>query len=259
MSNAASEALPWRSRIVGHTDEDPTSLLANPLNWRMHPGRQRDALRGSLEVVGWVQSVIVNDRTGHVVDGHARIEEAISRSEATVPVVHVDLSAEEEALVLATLDPIGAMATTDQAKLTELLGDVSVTEAGLARLLEEIRPPAGDQYTTAIEVPRYEPTGERPAVSTLFDSAKAEELRAAIELEDLDPTVREFLLLAAGRHVVFEYARIAEFYAHAEPAVQRLMEASALVIIDFEDAIRNGYVRFMDAIAELEAGDRDLQ
>jgi DNA modification methylase len=54
---------PWRSRIVGTGTEDPTQLLANPRNWRTHPPAQRDALRGSLNTVGWVQQVLVNRAT----------------------------------------------------------------------------------------------------------------------------------------------------------------------------------------------------
>ena len=254
-------AAPWRSRIVDEGEEDPTQLLANPRNWRKHPGRQRDAIRGSLGTVGWVQRVIVNRTTGHVVDGHARIEEAISAGEKTVPVVYVELSLEEEALVLATLDPIGAMAATDQATLRELLGEVSVDDAGLAKLLDSLRPPDGDSYTTTIEVPRYEPTGEKPDVAELFDNAKARELELEIRAyfgDDFgESEVARFLMAATFRHVVFNYGKIAEYYAHAEPAVQRLFEASALVIVDFDDAIRDGYVRFMDAIAELEAEDRE--
>ena len=52
----------------------------------------------------------MNQRSGFVVDGHARVALALSRGEATVPVLYVDLEPEEEALVLATLDPISAMA-----------------------------------------------------------------------------------------------------------------------------------------------------
>ena len=132
---------PFRNRIVGHGDEDPTQLLANPDNWRVHPAAQRNALRGALDTVGWVAQVLVNRSTGHVVDGHARIEEAISRGEATVPVLYVDLSAEEEALVLATLDPIGAMADRDGARLEALLAGVTVDDAGLRRLLADLAGP----------------------------------------------------------------------------------------------------------------------
>ena len=131
-------AEPWRNRIVGSGEEAPDQLVANPANWRTHPGAQRDSLRGSLSEVGWVAQVMVNRRTGFVVDGHARVEEALSRGEPAVPVLYVDLSPEEEALVLATLDPIGAMATADTAKLAELLAGIAVDDAGLLALLGDL-------------------------------------------------------------------------------------------------------------------------
>lgn len=133
----------WRNRIVGSSLEAPDSLLANPSNWRTHPGEQRDAIRGSLAEVGWVQQVIVNDRTGHVVDGHARIEEALSAGAAEIPVLHVDLSIEEEQLVLASLDPIAAMAGVDKVALDELLGGLSVNDEGLRRMLADLGGPEG--------------------------------------------------------------------------------------------------------------------
>jgi len=133
----------WRNRITGSGEEAPEQLLANPRNWRTHPASQRDALRGSLDTVGWVAQVLVNRTTGHVVDGHARIEEAISRGEPSVPVLYVELSPEEEALVLATLDPIGAMAERDTERLRDLLSDVSVDDEGLRRLLADLAPRRG--------------------------------------------------------------------------------------------------------------------
>ena len=50
-----------------------------------------------------------------------------------MPVLYVDLEPDEEALVLATLDPIGAMAGRDDEKLRALLADVTVDDAGAAR------------------------------------------------------------------------------------------------------------------------------
>ncbi len=148
----------WRNRITGSAEVPPGDLLANPNNWRTHPARQREALRGSLSTVGWVQQVIVNTVTGHVVDGHARIEEAISRDEPTVPVLYVQLSPDEEALVLATLDPIGAMADRDGARLAALLAEVSVDDAGLRRLLADLAgPKTGLTDPDAIPEPSAEP------------------------------------------------------------------------------------------------------
>lgn len=116
-----------RSRIVGEGDEAPDQLLANPLNWRRHPKQQQKALEAMLRQVGWVQRVIVNKRTGHIVDGHLRVEVALRRDEPTVPVIYVDLSKEEEKVVLAAIDPIGGLAQTDQAMLDDLL---KVTSSG---------------------------------------------------------------------------------------------------------------------------------
>lgn len=127
-----------RSRIVGEGEEAPDQLMANPLNWRTHPKAQVDALEGLLRQVGWVQRVIVNRRTGHVVDGHARVMLAMRRGEQSMPVLYVDLSEDEERLVLAALDPIGGLATTDAEKLAELLADVSAEDAGLQALLDDL-------------------------------------------------------------------------------------------------------------------------
>jgi len=130
----------WQNRIIGHGEEKPDQLLANPSNWRIHPREQQEALSGALDEVGWVQDVIVNQRTGHVIDGHLRISLAISREEESVPVVYVDLSEEEEKLVLATLDPLGAMAVADDEKLRVLLEEATATDEALQGLIDSINP-----------------------------------------------------------------------------------------------------------------------
>jgi hypothetical protein len=147
---APAPASTWRNRIAGSGEEAPDQLLANPANWRIHPKAQQDALAGALDAVGWVQQVLVNRRTGFVVDGHARVALALSRGEPTVPVLYVDLEPDEEALVLATLDPIGAMAGRDDEKLRVLLADVTVDDAGLLALLGELR---GDEPKTGLTDP----------------------------------------------------------------------------------------------------------
>ena len=130
----------WRNRITGHGEESPDQLLANPRNWRIHPKAQQDALAAVLDQVGWVQDVIVNQRTGHVVDGHARIALAISREEPTIPVVYVDLDEHEERLILASLDPLSAMATTDTDAMRELLAEITVDDAALLAMFEKVSP-----------------------------------------------------------------------------------------------------------------------
>src|SRR5688572_27021845 len=79
----------WTNRIVGEGTEDPAALVANPSNWRLHPKGQQQAVAAVLGRVGWVQRCIVNRRTGHLVDGHLRVELALERGEPEVPVLYV--------------------------------------------------------------------------------------------------------------------------------------------------------------------------
>ncbi len=133
-----ARSAPWRDRIVGHGEVDPWQLQPNPLNWRRHPPAQERALNGALSDVGWVQRVLVNKRTGHVVDGHLRYDLAVRHGEDTVPVTYVDLSEDEERLVLSTLDPIGAMATSDRNRLDSLLHELAAHDVGLDRVIEDL-------------------------------------------------------------------------------------------------------------------------
>lgn len=134
---------PWRSRIVGSASVGPATLIAHPANWRRHPDGQRRALRATLGEVGWVQSVIVNQRTGRILDGHARVEEALARGEALVPVTLVELDEAEERLVLATFDPIGGLASAHPGALEALLADLGTTDPDLRALFDDLAAGAG--------------------------------------------------------------------------------------------------------------------
>lgn len=128
----------WRNRIIGYGEEQPEQLLANPRNFRIHPKAQQDALLGVMREVGIVDDVIVNKATGFVVDGHLRVSLAISEGQPTVPVKYVDLTEAEEALILATFDPISAMAATDKEQLDALLREAQTGEAAVQEMLAEL-------------------------------------------------------------------------------------------------------------------------
>ena len=116
----------FRNRIVGHGEETPDQLLASPFNgWKIHPTEQQDEVEKVMETVGWVQRVIVNRRSGHVVDGHLRIQLALRRNEETVPVSYIDVSPEEERLLILTLDPLARLSARDAERLAELLEDTT--------------------------------------------------------------------------------------------------------------------------------------
>ena len=129
-----------RSRIVGHEDIDPRNLKAHALNFRKHGASQVTALSGSMNDLGWVKSVLVSKRTGTIIDGHARVEEALRRKLPSVPVEYVDLSPDEERKALALLDPITEMATRDDALFMKLLDSVKTEDEDLTKLLTKMAP-----------------------------------------------------------------------------------------------------------------------
>ena len=114
----------WRSRITGSGAVKVGEARPHALNFRIHPAHQSAALAASLDQVGWVQQVVVNTTTGNMIDGHLRLELARQRGEFELPCLFVELSEDEERLVLASLDPIAAMAEADRATLQELLTSI---------------------------------------------------------------------------------------------------------------------------------------
>jgi hypothetical protein len=128
----------YRDRIVGHGELAPADLVVNPLNWRQHPLHQRQALRDLLDRVGWVQQVVVNRSSGNLVDGHLRAQLALEDNEPSVPVLYVELTEEEERLVLASLDPLAALAVPDVEQLQALLGELPALEGDLGGMLDDL-------------------------------------------------------------------------------------------------------------------------
>ncbi len=127
----------FRNRIIGYGTKPADQFQANPLNFRKHPQRQRDAVNASLRSLGWIATVIENTTTGNLLDGHERVWQALPRNE-DVPYLQVELTEDEERLALSIFDPIGAMAETDANILDELLRSVNTDEEALQNLLNSL-------------------------------------------------------------------------------------------------------------------------
>jgi hypothetical protein len=112
----------------------------------------------------------------------------------------------------------------------------------------EFAPKEEQKYSSKIEAPIYEPKKQRPHILELYDKSKTTRLIREIELSNLPDDEKKFLIEASKRHTVFNYEKIADYYAHASKEMQHLMESSALVIIDFEKAIEYGYVKLCEDI-----------
>ena len=104
------------------------------------------------------------------------------------------------------------------------------------------------KYSSKIEAPIYEPKNAQPHILELFNDSKTKRIIHEINQSNVTPAQKLFLIEAAKRHTVFNYEKIADYYAHAGKEMQELMERSALVIIDFDQAIEHGYVQLCDDI-----------
>ena len=107
-----------------------------------------------------------------------------------------------------------------------------------------------DQYTNKIKAPLYKPENDKPEIDTIITNTKVNKLLEEINNSTLINEQKEFLKICAFRHYVFDYTKIADLYANSENEMQDLMEKSALIIIDFDKAIENGFVEMSDQIAK---------
>ena len=120
-----------------------SELLPNPKNWRTHPEAQKNALRGVLSEVGMADACLARelpDGSLMLIDGHLRAETV---ADAKVPVLILDVTEAEADKILATLDPLAAMADSDAAKLDELLRGVETGNEALQMLITATAAQAG--------------------------------------------------------------------------------------------------------------------
>jgi ParB-like chromosome segregation protein Spo0J len=185
MSKAKLEK-PFRNKVTGHGIMSVEDLAANPLNWRTHGDAQKQALAGAIDDVGYIRSVTFNKTTGHVLDGHLRVKLALESGVKELPVEFVELSPDDEAKALLTLDPIGAMAGADKANMESLLQMVNSDDERMQELLESIRntislPTPGAWDTAVSGLPSEDRAPFQQMTFTLHDT-QAETVKEALSL-----------------------------------------------------------------------------
>jgi len=127
-----------RDRIKELRRVKASDLIPNPRNWRTHPEKQLNAIRGILAEVGFAGAELARempDGSLMLIDGHARAEIA---GDSEVPVLVLDVTEAEADKILATYDPIGAMAEADTVKLDAVLREVQTGNEALAAMLTDL-------------------------------------------------------------------------------------------------------------------------
>jgi len=228
-------------------------------------------LKNSIEHFGYVEPIIVNKRNNTVVGGHQRLKVLKDLGFEDVDVVYVDLDDTDEKALNIALNKISGDWDID--KLEDLLNEIKLDSSfdiGLTGFsLDDIdklfnnEPEDSDsnednelnrelnRYSNNIKIPQYTPTGKEVDINDCINLDKYNELVSAIDKSNVDIKIKRFLKLAATRHIVFNYKNIAELYANSNEDIQQLMEDSALVIIDFNDAIAKGYVKITKKFNEI--------
>lgn len=127
-----------RDRIVELRRVKARDLRTNPRNWRKHSEKQRAALRGLLEEIGYAGALLAretDDDALELIDGHLRAE---TTPDELVPVLVLDVTEKEADMLLATHDPLAAMAETDEEALAALLANLQTDDARVEQLLADL-------------------------------------------------------------------------------------------------------------------------
>jgi hypothetical protein len=270
-----------------------SKLRAYDRNARTHSAEQVEQIVASIKEFGFTNPILVAG-DGEIIAGHGRLMAAEHLELREVPVVVLDhLTAEQRRAYVIADNQLALNAGWDEdllrAELTALddvgfdLSLVGFGDLELGSLMSGQGLPVSTQddgdlrddddedadgvesenpYTDKVDVPPYEITGPKPAVEDLFDEAKVLKLLSGIDASSLPDDEKHFLRAAAYRHAVFNFQRIAEYYAHSEADVQELMEDSALVIVDIGKAIEEGWAKLSAELVKLfksEKGDSDAK
>ena len=249
-------------------------LIPYARNARTHTEAQVVQIASSIREFGFTNPVLIDEENG-IIAGHGRVLAAQKLGMADVPCIPLShlTKAQKRAYMIAD-NKLALNAGWDEEllkleldELRDLNFDLDITgfDGEEIEALDAVFGGEGGEggegeggegegeeskYTRKIISPVYEITGENPPVAELYDREKTEVLLREIDGADLPDEVAAFLRAAAERHTVFNFAKIAEFYAHADADLQNLMERSALVIIDFDRAIEEGFVTLTSAVAE---------
>lgn len=210
---------------------------------------------------------IVAKSDGAIVDGHLRLKAALKLGLTEVPVVLADELTEAQIKAFRILANQSAnwaewdkdLLKLELLELKELDFDLALTGFDGKELSEWLNEDEQEdnKYTNKVATPIYEPTGEYVDLSDCVTQDKTKELLNKIEASGLDENEKSFLRIAATRHYCFNYQNIAEYYANATQEMKRLMEDSALVIIDYDKAIESGYVEMSEAMRMLIGAKHD--
>ena len=206
-----------------------------------------------------IRPIVVNDDM-IVLGGNMRLKACKEAGIKEIPIIKASELTEQQQREFIIKDNVG-FGEWDWDMIANEWDAEQLTEWGLDLPLWESDNSETEEnpYTEKINIPIYEANNEKPKLSDTYNKDKFEQLINKIESSVLDKEYKEFLKLCATRHIVFDYQKIADLYSHSDIEMQNLMEESALVIIDFDKAIENGFVKLTEELKEINDHEDDYE
>lgn len=237
---------------------DQLKTYAN--NAKIHTAEQVEQIKDSIERFGMCDPIAVW-KDNVIIEGHGRLIALQELGHEKVPIIRLDHLSDDQRKAYGLIHNKLTMNTGFDIDLLaeelETISEIDMQEFGFDIDFDEIENVIedDDRYTKNINIPQYIPSEEEATLDECVDTTKYDELLLSIEGSNVSEDEKEFLRLAAARHIGFTYKKVADYYARADKEMQELMEQSALVIIDIEDAIKNGYARLSSYLDEIERRD----
>lgn len=151
-------------------------------NARTHSPEQVAQLVESIKQFGWTNPVLIDEK-GEIIAGHGRVMAAEALKMDSVPVIVLSGLTDDQKKAYRLADnrlPMNAGWDEDllRMELSDLINadfDISLTgfsPTEIDELLTDVLPGTGNEeepYTTKIDTPVYEPSGDKPDISELYD------------------------------------------------------------------------------------------
>ena len=184
--------------------------------------------------------------TGYQFDQRKQIEEEANR------IAKEKYEAEKQKIERETKEKVLSDIKLGKQEITIDMLPKETKQALIEELKEEVdKKEENIKYTKKVESPIYTPNSTKPDENELVDIVKYNQLLNEIDNSNLNDKEKLFLKLSATRHLIFNYEKIADYYASSNKEVQKIMENHALIIIDFNRAIELGYVKLKEDIERL--------
>jgi hypothetical protein len=263
----------------------------NPRKKLKQGDKEYQKIKKSIEEFGYIDPIIIN-KDNTIIGGNQRATVLKDLKYKEIDCIRIDINKDKEKALNIALNKISG--EWDMSKLSSLLDEIKFYNEDnfiltgfeneeFEKIAEEFESNFSginssnnnnynndddnndgeeiERYTKKIKAPNYVPKMENPPeVKDLYDISKTNELIKKINKLNLDKDISLFLKNSAYRFTKFNFEYIAEFYSHAEPAIQQIFEDLALVIIDFEKAIENGFTTFNKSILkELEEEEKHYE